>query len=93
MRSVTNSLIWATMSVGIGEITEKNWKEFFVRLKAVEGVYGPLLYNGETNKSLLTEKEVFNHIGLSTNVFPKVPTGKFYTALSKNVSTPKKEDA
>jgi hypothetical protein len=32
MDSVTEALIWATMAVDIGDITEKNWKEFYFRV-------------------------------------------------------------
>jgi hypothetical protein len=90
MNAVTNSLIWATMSVGVSEITEKNWKEFFVRLKAVEAVFGPSV--SKDGKSMITEKVIFDHIGLYTNA-SKITTTEFFKNLAKDVSTPKKEDA
>ena len=40
MHPGTNSLIWATMSVGLNSITEKNCREFYARAKMYEGVLG-----------------------------------------------------
>ena len=46
LNGVTDGLIWKTMSVGMGRITEKNYEEFFMRLcmidVATEGGEGPL---------------------------------------------------
>ena len=67
MQSLTYVLINATIVVGIYEITEKNYKEFFVRLRMSEMSTGPYLTypNGEIN--LITLANVKEHIGLSTN--------------------------
>jgi hypothetical protein len=71
---VTETLIWATMSVGINDLTEKNWREFYERLHLKERVMGPSLrrhkhWNDE--KNFITPTEVFMHIGLSTNASSK----------------------
>lgn len=73
---VTNALIWATMQVDLGEISEKNLDEFFTRLKMAEEVYGPLLFTWEKDQpkeSLLTYGAVKRRIGLYTNVSNKTP--------------------
>jgi hypothetical protein len=59
MRSDTQSIIFSTMSVGMGEITEKNWLEFYARLNIVERLGG---YNE------ITPQRLREHIGLRTNV-------------------------
>jgi hypothetical protein len=55
----TQSIIFTTMSVGLGEITEKNWLEFYARMNIIErlGGYTPI-----------PPERVKEHIGLSTNV-------------------------
>ena len=43
MNPVINTLIWATMAVGIGSITEENWREFAARMEITERLNGPFL--------------------------------------------------
>lgn len=57
---ISHSLIWATMSIGMGEITQKNFIEFFARLRFVYA-----LLNVESD---ITVEDVQRRIGLSTNV-------------------------
>jgi hypothetical protein len=64
---LTETLIFATMSVGIGKITEGNWAEFYARLKVLETIDGPFLRNGDGSEWLIEPADVENHIGLSTN--------------------------
>lgn len=69
---VTNALIWTTMGLDMGEITEKNAAEFYARM---------ILHDRMTDSTFLTEgngkprpitfAEVRAHIGLSTNVTTK----------------------
>ena len=89
MNPVTHALIWSTISVGIGEITEANAQEFFTRLSMYERVYGPMLtvYNAETDQhepQFLTPGDVRAHIGLHTNVFPKVTDAAWLKNLMRN---------
>ena len=58
LNPVTNTLIWMTISVGMNEITKKNWPVFYGRVAALEG------YGGSTG---ITAKDVEAHIGLGTN--------------------------
>jgi hypothetical protein len=43
MRPVTNTLIWATIPVGIGRITEANYQTFALRLRLYEQLFGAFL--------------------------------------------------
>ena len=60
----TECMIWATMIVDIGEITEKNAMRFAERLYQWETIVGTISSDGER----LTFADVKAHIGLRTNV-------------------------
>ena len=75
---LTHQLIFATMSTGIGEITENTYQEFWARLVWVDRVsgHGDRKTNEWDKKSKawverdVTVADVKAHIGLSTNVWP-----------------------
>lgn len=71
MSPVTHALIFLTMSVGIGEITEKTAPEFYARTVAVERVYGSMVTvvkeDGAFADRPITITDVLNHVGLKTN--------------------------
>ena len=72
LNPLTSCLIWATMGVGMGSITEENHVEFWVRLGLREKIKGALLHekadDGKTWKPRhITLEEVKKHIGLTTN--------------------------
>lgn len=78
MSPVTNALIWGTMFVDMGQITEENYEEFFARTALQEKLSGAYLQesDGEGNHKprYITLKDVRDHIGLRTNVsFVKRP--------------------
>lgn len=64
--NVTNSLIWATMAVQIGDLTAKNADEFYRRLHIIEQE-GTFL-NRAGKPYFITLADVKKRIGLSTNV-------------------------
>src|SRR5581483_2508285 len=67
LNPITNTLIWATMSVKLGEITEKNAAEFYARLAITEKITGPsVVKDGEPY--YITPEDVEAHIGLYCNV-------------------------
>lgn len=72
LNPVTDGLIWSTMSIGLGEITEKNINEWLVRLQFSDKLFGTLLIkageNGERVERPITREELVAHIGLRTNV-------------------------
>lgn len=65
--AVANTLIRATLSVELGSITEKNWKEFYTRCYMIERIHGPFRHDGKRDVYVQPE-EVKEFIGLSTNV-------------------------
>ena len=75
MSGVTHALIFVTMSVDIGHITEKNYLEFYTRAKFVAALFGSTLYeadeHGGHRERDFTIEEVRAHIGLGTNVHDK----------------------
>jgi hypothetical protein len=66
--NITQSIIFATMSVGIGEITEENVHEFWMR------------YSIFAANPYFTVEDVRNHIGLKTNV-STITRHKFLTVM------------
>ena len=63
---ITNALIWGTMSVGMNEITNSNWREFYSRAYMIQTIHGGwLIETGESR--FITPQEVKDHIGLHTN--------------------------
>ena len=63
----TECLLYATMAVGLPEITEKNSREFFKRLRLWEKVVGPFRFDKKGKDLYFSLEEVESHIGLSTN--------------------------
>lgn len=61
---ITDAVIWLTMAVGFGEITEDNVEEFAQRAALVQMVNGPWLVRG----IYVTEEMIRRRIGLGTNV-------------------------
>lgn len=80
LKPVAYTLIWNCMSIGIGEITEKNWKEVAFRTHLLEGLRGNYLYE----RGPITNEEIKAHIGLHTNVFPKESRAKWLKRVEEN---------
>lgn len=68
---ITQALVWATIHVGINEITAKNWREFYARLHIWERSLSPLMYYADNKNHYMTPVEVYMHIGLRTNASNK----------------------
>lgn len=79
----TFSLIFATMSVGLPEITTKNVDEFMRRLSVIESM-GALRRDGDGNDVPFTFEEVRAHIGLSTNASSKT-TRQFNAQMAREL--------
>lgn len=77
IQPITNALIFATLAVGMGEITEENYHEFWARVAAWEGVGGAFLIGHR-----ITLLDVKAHIGLWTNATFKKETN---TAFMKKL--------
>ncbi len=64
-----NTIVFATMIVGMGEITEKNYNKFYNRLNVVERINGAFLRDSVTrNETYIQEEDIKRMIGLKTNV-------------------------
>ena len=73
---VTEVLIWYTMAVDLGEITEENHEEFFKRVSIWESIHGAGMVerNTETDEHedrFVTLEDVERRIGLNTNVITR----------------------
>ena len=69
----TKGLIFGSMSIGFGTITEKNASEWYARWKMLENydkyaLCSVLREDGKYENVYLTPEIVIKHIGLSTNV-------------------------
>jgi hypothetical protein len=87
MNNVTETLIFATMTVGMGEITEETAPEFYARLSMYEHLFRPFLMKVDDDGTIvprfITLDEVKGHIGLRTNVFPMQTRGKWVAHMGK----------
>ena len=73
MNPVTETLIFATMGVGLGRITDKNVDEFAARFRILERIHGAFLYkpgpDGDGHVDwFLDDEDFIAHIGLGCNV-------------------------
>jgi hypothetical protein len=71
MNPVTEVLIFGTISVGLGSITDKNVDEFAARFRIMEKIHGAFLYKpAEVGKAdwYLSDEDFIAHIGLTCNV-------------------------
>lgn len=77
LHPITQCLVFATIYVQMGEITEKNYQSFFVRLSMWQQAFGPMCevrdrrHKSGWRNHLITLDDVRNHIGLVTNVLTK----------------------
>lgn len=76
----TEQIIWLTMSVGIGRITEKNWEKFYTRAYAWQRI------NSHDSDNLVEASDVYDHIGLCTNA-SSLTDSKFVKKLVRAVSS------
>ena len=88
---ITNGLIWYTLALGMGEITEKNCEEFYRRMVMHDKMSGTLLQKGGA-PAYISFAEIKQHIGLHTNVWPKETDIQFFKKMMKNVKIPKDEN-
>lgn len=73
MNPVTETLIFSTMALGIGEITDATLDEFVARIDLFQKLHGALMstWDGkDVSPRPITREDVEAHKGLKTNVFP-----------------------
>ncbi len=73
---ISTTIGFATMPIGLGEITEKNVGEFFARLDYLQRAAGGFL-SGPEGPYFITADDVIRRIGMRTNVFPAEPRSKW----------------
>jgi len=66
MNPLSHALVFATIAIGVNEITKRNWIKFYARLHFWELVHGTYL-SKDGKPVLISAEEVKRHIGLSTN--------------------------
>jgi len=71
---ITEAIIFATMAIGLHEITEKNVDDFWCRINAQEMAFGALCYEGGADGPVpryTSLEDIRLRIGLKTNASPK----------------------
>ena len=64
--AITETLIWATMQIGLGSITKTNVELFATRLHLYQEIFGPLMSKAGGGIRVTTA-DVQRRVGLSTN--------------------------
>ncbi len=72
----TEQLIFATMVVGMNQISKKNHREFWYRLHLYEAMFGTFRLEEDGDQLFYLLPDVEEHIGLCTNA-TIIPFGKW----------------
>ncbi len=67
----TQAVIFATISVGMNQITDQNCEEFYKRVNAHERALGTFLLTPDNKPHFLTLENIQRLVGLRTNASPK----------------------
>ena len=78
---LANTLIWSCLFIGISEITNKNYKQFYWRLKLLDVTQEELRGN---KKKFVSLDEVKSMIGLKTNA-TEITKAEFYKKRIKHL--------
>jgi hypothetical protein len=81
---VTDALIWLTMGVDIGVISEETIDEFIIRMNMWEKLYAGSLVDGDGKQRMPTREEVEAHIGLRTNVGTR-PMAEWWAGMGESL--------
>ena len=65
---VIDAVIWLTMAIGMGEITDKNEAEFYARIHSLELLGGAFIIDDNKEPRFIQPSEIHALIGLETNV-------------------------
>ena len=84
-KSLNDVFIWGMMVVGLGDITEKNAKEWQWRYDFASKLTGPFFYKND-EPYIPTLEEVEKRIGLRTNNFPAKTRKQFIAAQARLAS-------
>jgi hypothetical protein len=78
---ISKAIIFGTMSIGVGEISEKTLPEVVARFEFYQDVVGALLLNEHGQPRRVTAADLKRRVGLRTNV-SKEPEGKWVKRLA-----------
>jgi hypothetical protein len=67
LNPITQTIVFATMSVGMPRITEQNAREFYARVSIWEKLMGAGTHDADLNPIYISTADVRAHIGVSTN--------------------------
>ena len=71
----THQMIWMTMVIQMGSITEANWKDFYTRCAMIDIL--------DNNDIYLSPEDVHRRIGLKTNVYPTEGRVKWMNRIAR----------
>ena len=94
LNPITYVLVFRTIPIGMREITEDNWYEFYCRMVAFDAIVGgPISEWPEEEPNPIyrsvTKEEVKQHIGLSTNA-STYTDAEFGEALGRTIQSQKR---
>ena len=78
-------LVWASLYIGLGEITDKNVKEWVYRLRRAAFEGRPLLMNQDGTPYEITEETIRPWIGLRINV-TSITNAEFDAIMQKRTN-------
>ena len=73
MNPVSNTMIWVTLAIDIGNWTPAAMPEVWARISTYQALFGALMAD-QDGPIYLTKDQVMAHVGLSTNVSYKSKT-------------------
>ena len=85
LNPVTDAVIWYTLALDIGDLSEANLDEFVFRMRTYDRLFSPLLTGPDGEDRKLTYAEVRAHVGLHTNV-SKVARNSWMKRMIANFS-------
>jgi hypothetical protein len=85
LNPITDALIWYTLALDIGDLSDANLDEFVFRMRTYDRLFRPLLIGPDREDRRLTYAEVKAHVGLRTNV-SQVTRSKWMKRMVENFS-------
>jgi len=72
LNQVSSTILYMSMFVELGTITEKNFKEFYIRTELYQLLFGDVAIANESEYKIdrvrLTIQDIYNHIGFKVNI-------------------------
>lgn len=84
--AITERIIWLTIGIGMNQITEKNWEDFYRRVQMWQQCKGAVMRKGN-EPFYLTPDHIYRRIGLYTNA-TTIPITKFMRRCYDDIRVP-----